>query len=92
MPNHRPVQPRIKLAQFPQRTVPNVKARFTSEVENTKQVVLLGNIFRAAHFVTRDVEREEFPQAGRLDLQHSFGIVGIVKRQDVETQTIADVP
>jgi len=68
------------------------KARLTTEVENTKQVVLLGDIFRAGHFVTRDLEREEFPQAGRLDLGHSVGIVGIVKRQDVETQAVADVP
>ena len=38
-----------------------------------------------------DVEREELPQPGRLDLHHPLGVVGLVERQHVEPQAVADV-
>jgi hypothetical protein len=37
------------------------------------------------------MEREELPETGRLDLQHSFGVVGVIERQDVEARAVADL-
>jgi hypothetical protein len=86
--NHRPIQHRIKLAQFPQRSVQDVEPRLPPEVEDPEQVLFLRDVFRASDFIARDVERKELAQAGRLDLQFSLGIIGVVKRDNVEAQAV----
>ena len=80
-----------KLALLPQRSVQNIEPRLPPEVEDPEQVILLRGVFRAADLVARDVEGEELAQAGRLYFDHSFGIVGVVKRNDVEAQAVANV-
>jgi hypothetical protein len=67
------------------------KAETPTQVEDPKKMKLLKNAFQATDFVTRHLEWKELAEAGRLDLQHSLGIVGVVERHDVETQAVADL-
>jgi hypothetical protein len=89
--NRRPIQNRIQLTQISQGTGQDLEAGLAGKVEHPNQVVLIGNVFRTADLVARDIEREELPETGRLDLQHSFGVVGIIERQDVEAKAAADL-
>ena len=69
----------------------DIEARLPTKVEHPEQLVLLRNVFRAADLVVRHVKGEELSQPGRLHFDHSFRIVGIVKRDDVKPKAIADV-
>ncbi len=68
----------------------NVDLRLPPHVEDPEQVVLVRDVIRAADLVRRHVEREELAKHGRLDFQHSLGVIGIVERQDVEPQPVTD--
>jgi len=46
--NHPPIQHRIKLAQLSQRSVQDVEPRHPPEVEDSEEVILLRDVFRAA--------------------------------------------
>jgi hypothetical protein len=70
----------------------DVKPRLPPVVEYPEQMKLIRNVFGTADFAPSDVERKELPEPGRLDLHHSLGIVGVVKGQDVEAETVADGP
>lgn len=89
--NRRPIQHGVKLAQLPKRPVQDVEPRFSAKVKNPEQMELVRDIIGAADFVAGDVEREELPQGGGLDLEHSLGVVGLIKRQDVESEAIANI-
>lgn len=66
----------------------DIESWLPPEVEDPEQLILLRNILGASNLVASDVEGEELAQAGALDLQHSFHVVGVVKRDDVEAQAV----
>jgi hypothetical protein len=86
--NRCPVHHRHQLALPRQCPFDLVYPRVPGEVEDPVEPEPLRAVLPAPDLVRRNVEREVLAQAGRLDLDPPFRIVGLVEREHVEPHPV----